>query len=306
MKTSASQTLDSRIIRRAAQFLYERRAKAKGPETVEVGIVESDDKARQFMAAIVGGTPGLCVLCAAASGREALWHFVQHRPGLFVVSLFLRDMAGTEFIRRARAHWPGVSPILLIPDNQPHLMLEALESGACAYLPRPCGADELIRAIWTVHRGGATVSSPVAKAVVDYFQARGAALARLTEREQEVLRCLSRGLRQEAITAALGIDKATVRTHVHNLLAKLDVRSATEAVAFYLNPRLSSTAKERLLPVEAEPLRRLPGGRPRSILAQVRKPARRLSSAVPLPPEREGPARARKLTQPESSPRGKA
>ncbi len=208
----------------------------KGLHTVEVGIVESDDKVRQFMAAIVEGTPGLRPLCAAATGRDALWCFAQHRPGLFIVSLFLRDMAGTEFIRRTRAHWPGASPILLIPDNHPHLLLEALESGACAYLPKPCTADELIRAIWTVHQGGAVISSPVAKAVAEYFRACGAVLDCLTEREREVLRCLSRGLCQEAITAALGIDKATVRTHVRNVLAKLDAHSAAQAVAFYLNP----------------------------------------------------------------------
>jgi DNA-binding response OmpR family regulator len=66
-------------------------------------------------------------------------------PGLFLVSLFLRDMTGTELIQRTRLLWPAASPILLIPENHTRLLVEALEAGACAYLPKPCPADELVR-----------------------------------------------------------------------------------------------------------------------------------------------------------------
>ncbi len=212
--------------------------------TIEVGVVESDDQGRQFMSAVIGGTPGLHVACACSTGRDALWAFSQKRPGLFLVSLFLPDMTGIDFIQRTRALWPGVAPILLIPENHPRLLVEALEAGACAYLPKPCAADELLRTIWTVHEGGAVVSSPVAKAVVDYFRARGAVFRLLTERERQVLTCLSRGLSQQAIAAELGIDKATVRTHVRNILGKLRAHSSAEAIAFYLNPKVPAWAME--------------------------------------------------------------
>ncbi len=216
--------------------------------TVDVGVVESEDQGRQFMSAVIGGTPGLHVACACATGRDALWAFSQNRPGLFLVSLFLRDMTGIDLIQRTRALWPGAAPILLIPENHPRLLVEALEAGACAYLPKPCAADELLRTIWTVHQGGAVVSSPVAKAVVDYFRARGAVSRVLTERERQVLTCLSRGLCQEAIASELGIDKATVRTHVRNILGKLQAHSSAEAIAFYLNPKIPTWALEAASP----------------------------------------------------------
>jgi DNA-binding NarL/FixJ family response regulator len=211
-------------------------------ETIGVAIIESDDQCRQFMSAVVGGTPGLRATCVCATGKDALWFFAQNPPGLFLVSLFLRDMPGTELIRRTRSLWPGASPILLIPDNHPRLLIEALEAGACAYLPRPCAADELIRAIWTVHQGGAVVSSSVAKAIVDHFRARGSVIHRLTDRESQVLTCMSQGHSQQAIASELGIDRATVRTHVRNILGKLDVHSTAEAVAFYLNPKAAASA----------------------------------------------------------------
>jgi DNA-binding NarL/FixJ family response regulator len=170
-------------------------------------------------------------------------------PGLFLVSLFLRDMTGTELIQRTRLLWPAASPILLIPEKHPRLLVEALEAGACAYLPKPCAADELVRAILTVHQGGAVVSSAVAKAIVDHFRARGTVIRRLTERERQVLTCMSRGLSQQAIGADLGVDKGTVRTHVRNILGKLGAHSSAEAIAFYLNPQAPAITLEPLSPV---------------------------------------------------------
>ena len=224
-----------------------------GLDTIEVAIVESDDQCRQFMSAVIGGTPGLHAACVCATGKDAPWFFAQNHPGLYLVSLFLRDMPGTELIQRSRALWPSASPILLIPNNHPHLMIEALEAGASAYLPKPCAADELVRTIRTVHQGGAVVSTPVAKAVVDYFRARGSVIHSLTNRERQVLTCMSRGLSQLAIAAELGIDKATVRTHVRNVLANMDAHSTAEALALYLNPKAPASAKQPLAPAHPRP-----------------------------------------------------
>jgi response regulator of citrate/malate metabolism len=85
-------------------------------DIIEVGIVESDDQCRHFMAAVIGGTPGLRATCACATGKDALRSFAQEHPGLFLVSFFLRDMPGTELIQRTCALWPGACPILLIPN----------------------------------------------------------------------------------------------------------------------------------------------------------------------------------------------
>jgi DNA-binding NarL/FixJ family response regulator len=230
-------------------------------DAIEVGIIESDDQCRQFMSAVIGGTPGLRTGCVCATGRDALWSFAQNHPGLFLVSLFLRDMPGTEIIRRTRSLWPGASPILLIPESHPRLVVEALEAGACAYLPKPCAAEELVRAIWAVYHGGALVSSPVAKAILDHFRARGSVIRRLTDRERQVLTCLSRGLSQQAIAAELGIDKATVRTHVRNILGKLYAHSTAEAIALYLNPKTLASAIEPPSPAHPRPPAPRPNGR---------------------------------------------
>jgi DNA-binding NarL/FixJ family response regulator len=213
-----------------------------GAKAVEIGIVESDDSSRHYLAAVIGGTPGLWLSGSCATAKDAFVAFSHHRPRVLLVSLFLRDTAGTQFIRRSVTLWPSVLPILLIPNQCSRLVVEALEAGARAYLPKPCAADELVRAIWTVLNGGAVVSSTVARLIVDYFRARGSIISRLTDRERQVLTCLSAGLSQPAIAVKFGIDRLTVRTHVHNILAKLDAHSTAEAIALYLNPQLPALA----------------------------------------------------------------
>jgi DNA-binding NarL/FixJ family response regulator len=204
------------------------------------------------MSAVVGGTPGLRVVSAAPDGRDALWGFAQERhPRVLLVNLFLRDITGMEVVHRAKTLWPSMLPILLIPDDRLYLVIEALGSEARGYLPSPCPADEMVRAIWAVHRGGAIVSSSMSDAIVHHFRIRGSLLGRLTERERQVLRCLSCSLSQVDIALELGVDKETVHAHVRNILSKLNVHSTVAAVAFYLNPKLSSAAREPHLAVEA-------------------------------------------------------
>jgi len=190
------------------------------------------------MAAVVAGTPGLSNPWGCATGKEALAYLGRCPAEVVLASLFLQDMAGSDFLLQARRIRPRSLFLLLVPDGQPHLFLQALETGASGYLSKPCGADELVKAIWTVQQGGAVIANTIAKTVVDYFRARGSVLARLTERERQVLNCLSSGLSHAAISLQLGINRETVRSHVRHVLSKLDVHSAGEAIALYLNPKL--------------------------------------------------------------------
>jgi DNA-binding NarL/FixJ family response regulator len=179
-----------------------------------------------------------------------------------LASLFLRDMTGSDFILQARRSRPGTLFVLLVPDAQPHLLMQALETGAVGYLSKPCGADELIKAIWAVRQGGAVLSNVIAKTVVDFFGARGSVLTRLTDRERQILNCLSLGLSQAEISVQFGINRETVRSHVRHVLGKLNAHSAVEALALYLNPKLPGSAYaaggNRLAPTNACLRRALP------------------------------------------------
>ncbi len=221
-------------------------------QNVDVGIVVSDDKRRRYKFALISGSPGLRAVWACATAREAVASLSRQCPNIVLVSLFLDDVPGTELVKRMRREWRQTQTILLVPKNQFRLAVEALETGASGYLPTPCPADELIRGIWTVQRGGAVLEQPIAKEVVESFRARGSVMDRLTEREREVLLCLSEGLSQCDLVAKLGISKETVRTHVRNVLAKIGARSTSEAIALYLNPRMHALGSDRRMTGETE------------------------------------------------------
>jgi DNA-binding NarL/FixJ family response regulator len=229
-------------------------------ENIEVGIVETDEKRRQYKAALVSSSPGMHTLWSCATAKEGLESFFRHCPRVAVVSLFLSDMPGTELIRQMRLKWPQALPILLIPENQSRRAVEALEAGACGYLPSPCPADELIRGIRTVHAGGAILERPVVKTIVEHFRARGSVISRLTEREREVLICFSDGLSQPEVVAKFGISKETLHTHVRNVLGKLGARSTMQAVAFYLNPKTPAPTDARRVARKLENPRSIPVG----------------------------------------------
>jgi DNA-binding NarL/FixJ family response regulator len=203
---------------------------------------------RLFLAAVIRGTPGLELGAICSAGSQALLAFSSNPPDAALISLFLPDMTGTEWVGKAKGVCPKLRSILTVPDKDLGMRhgFEILEAGARGFLLTNCGAEELACAIHTVHCGGAYLSSEFAMLVADYFGARGAALTPLTRREREVLQCLARGLTQQEVAVTLGISVATVERHVHNLLPKLNARSTAQAISAYLNPSLPLSPKSPL------------------------------------------------------------
>ena len=199
--------------------------------------METDEKFRHYLTAIVEGTPGLAMAAACATGKEALARFEHRPPEVMVAGLFLGDMSGTDLVWQARQRWPGMASLLLISEEHHRHYFEVLEAGASGCLSKPCLAEELVRAIWAVSQGGAVLCPSLAKAVTDYFRARGAVVRQLTHRQRQVLQCLARGLSEQKAALELGVSRATIQAHARSLRAKLNAHSVTEIVSAYFNPK---------------------------------------------------------------------
>jgi DNA-binding NarL/FixJ family response regulator len=116
-------------------------------------------------------------------------------------------------------------------------VFDSLKAGATGYLVKHIPPEEILEAVAEVHRGGAPMSSQVARKVVTAFRQAPAAeneSARLSPREEEVLKLLAKGFRSKEIADQLAVGVGTINTYVRHIYEKLHVRSRAEAVARFL------------------------------------------------------------------------
>jgi DNA-binding NarL/FixJ family response regulator len=154
---------------------------------------------------------------------------------LVVMDIDLPDMSGIEATRHLKAAAPGVSVVNLTVFDEPATILQAICAGADGYLLKSTPAEELIEQLLGVTQGGSPLTPGVARTLLEMVRARPSqpkvpALG-LSDREQEVLRDLARGLVCKQIADAHGLSVHTVRTYVRRIYEKLQVETIAEAVA---------------------------------------------------------------------------
>jgi DNA-binding NarL/FixJ family response regulator len=121
---------------------------------------------------------------------------------------------------------------MLTIEEDSKQVFESMKAGATGYLVKHTMPREILDAVAEVHRGGAPMSSQIARKVVTAFrQSDGETEVKLSPREEEVLCLLAKGHRSKEIATELGISLGNVNTYVRNIYAKLHLRSHAEAVA---------------------------------------------------------------------------
>jgi two-component system, NarL family, nitrate/nitrite response regulator NarL len=204
-------------------------------EMISVLVVdESPDLAQDMLLALRRRT-GVQVLGPVPDEATALDACLDVRPDLVVVQLDRRDERGVSIVSAIRS---GSSIRVMTATKHPAAPLVelALAAGACGVLPSALGASSLLNAFRRAiagelvlpHDGVPVLMDRVRKGRTRMVQI--ALLATLTGREREVLAALAQGVTMPGIALELGISRATVQTHVKNILGKLEVHSQVEAV----------------------------------------------------------------------------
>lgn len=182
--------------------------------------------------ALLDAEPDMTVVAVASTGVAAHKAAIDQVPDVAVLDVSMPDGDGLWVAAQLRtASLPTKTLILTMYDDD-EKALAAVRAGAHGYAVKRAGGDDIVAAVRAVARGDAIFGSAVAARLLSHF-AHGAAnspFPQLTDREHEVLALLARGLDNPAIARRLGVSGKTVRNHVSNVIAKLQVADRTGAI----------------------------------------------------------------------------
>lgn len=208
---------------------------AEHTDPIRVVVVDDHAVVRQGLYVFLNGEPDLEVIGEAAGGAQALDVLARldsegRRPRVVLMDLQMEPVDGIESTRQIRARYDDVEVVALTSFGEEQRVHAALEAGASGYLLKDADAEEVAVAVRAADRGEVQLDPVVARKLTASLRApREDATSELTSRELEVLRFIGIGETNKGIAAKLAISERTARSHVSSILAKLGLRSRTQA-----------------------------------------------------------------------------
>ena len=207
--------------------------------TVRILLADRQSLFREAVRTALDDEPDLEVVAEAADGVQAVNEAERTSPAVALIDAKLPNCDGIRAAALIAERVPGCRVVVLADSEDEPLLLDAVEAGACGFLSKTAPLAELIEAARVVDRGEALIAPHLLPRLLDRLVRRRreqeAALhvaTRLTRREREVLALVAGGGDNDAIAQRLVISPETARTHIQNVLSKLDVHSRLEAAAF--------------------------------------------------------------------------
>ena len=194
---------------------------------IKLLIVDDHDLVRTGLRNILSGAGGIEIVGEASSGETAIQLNRQHQPDVILMDIGLPGLSGFETSDRILKASPKVKIVVLTAHTQAPYPTQLLEIGAMGYLSKACDADELLRAIRSVHRGERYIGSEIAQQLAMSLLPGEpqSPFEKLTSRELEVALMFAQGMKASAIAATMSISPKTVATHKYRIYEKIGVDS---------------------------------------------------------------------------------
>jgi len=202
-------------------------------EVIKVIIVEDDQSVREGLQILINGSEGYNCVAACSSAEEALKIIPQYLPHVVLMDINLPGMNGIECVVCIKSAHPEIQVMMLTVFDNTDEIFKSLTAGATGYLLKKTPPSKLLEAITELVNGGSPMSGEIARKVVQTFMKPVLYQypeANLTPREEEILSYLAKGYLYKEIANTLFINIETVRTHIHKIYQKLQVRTRTEAL----------------------------------------------------------------------------
>ncbi|WP_214737310.1 response regulator transcription factor [Exiguobacterium sp. s162] len=206
-------------------------------EEIKLMIVDDQELIRSSLSMVLATDDEITVVGTAQNGKEAIDVARLTQPDVILMDINMPVMNGIDATKYILSHEMAHNIIILTTFQEMEYVLEALQVGASGYLLKAIDTKDLIAGIKLVHRGGTLINHDVAKILFTEHLSgelngvsKGMVRYQLSQREQEVLKCLAQGLTNQDISEKLFLSMGTVKNYVSRLYDKLDVANRIEAI----------------------------------------------------------------------------
>ncbi|MCI0393456.1 MAG: response regulator transcription factor [Chloroflexi bacterium] len=207
---------------------------------IKVLVAEDHHVVRSAIAVLLNREPDIEVVGDVADGRHLLEEVERLQPDVVLMDAQMPHHQPVEATRALRAQCPNVHIVVLSAYRLEEYVVGLLKAGAAGYLLKEDPPSMLIQAIQAVDQGQEWISPRVAGILVDSVRSKDNVLARLTDRETEVLQLMAHGRTNPQIAEDLVISEHTVKNHVTSIFRKLGVETRVEAVLYAISSSLVS------------------------------------------------------------------
>ena len=202
-------------------------------------LVDDHEMVRRGLAVFIQTFDDLILVGEAANGREAIDFLQDSETDVILMDLLMPEMGGIKAIKTIHDQQPEIKIIAMTSFEEEDLVKQAISSGAIGFLMKNASIDELAAAIRNAKAGKPTLAPEAAQILMTAATRPPEPTYDLTNRELDVLTQMIEGRTNPEIADLLSISRSTVKTHVSNILGKLNVTSRTEAVKIALENKLN-------------------------------------------------------------------
>lgn len=205
-------------------------------KTPSVLLVDDHAVVREGLASLLSLTGDFGTIIQAGDGAAAVTLAKTHAPDLVVIDLLMPALNGVDAIVQIHAFLPACQIAVLTSADDDGLALSAIQAGAQSFLVKSMSGDALLHALRQIITGVPVIhpdmTQSLLRAARESRTIKANPFATLTPRELEVLKALAGGASNARIAHVLHITERTVKSHIGNILSKLDLSDRTEVVAF--------------------------------------------------------------------------
>ena len=216
-------------------------------EKIRVMIVDDHPVVRRGIQSLLGEEEDFQVVGEAVNGKDALQKVESLKPDVILMDLVMPEMNGIEAIEKITSSHPDARILVMTSFAADDKVFPSIKAGALGYLLKDSDPEDLIRMIRQVFRGELSIHPTIARKVIQELNRPATeplTPSPITEREVEILQLLAQGMENKEIAAKLVVRDATVRTHVSNILRKLQLANRVQATLYALRTGLTSLEDE--------------------------------------------------------------